>query len=89
LTRKKILDAAARRFRAEGYDGLGIDGLAKAAGVTNGAFYGHFDSKADAFREVAIQGLVELREGIERYRAEYGVEWLAAFTRFYFSAGKI
>jgi TetR/AcrR family transcriptional repressor of nem operon len=89
LTRKKILDAAARRFRAEGYDGLGIDGLAKAAGVTNGAFYGHFESKADAFRAVAVEGLVELREGIERYRAKCGDNWLADFTRFYFSAPKI
>jgi AcrR family transcriptional regulator len=89
LTRKKILDAAARRFRAEGYEGLGIDGLAKAAGVTNGAFYGHFESKADAFRAVAVEGLVELREGIVRYRAKSGDNWLADFTRFYFSTPKI
>ncbi len=89
LTRKKILDAAAHRFRAEGYDGLGIDGLAKAAGVTNGAFYGHFESKADAFRAVAVEGLVELREGIVRYRAKCGDQWLADFTRSYFSAPKI
>lgn len=89
LTRRKILDAAARRFRAEGYEGLGVDGLAKAAGVTNGAFYGHFESKADAFRAVAAQGLVELREGIERIRAERGANWLADFTRFYYSAPKL
>jgi len=89
LTRRKILDAAARRFRAEGYDGLGVDALAKAAGVTNGAFYGHFDSKADAFRAVAVDGLVELRDAIERYRATCGDHWLADFTRFYFSAPKI
>ena len=57
--------------------------------MTNGAFYGHFESKAAAFREVAIQGLVELREGVERYRAEYGANWLAAFTRFYFSESKV
>lgn len=89
LTRKKILDAAARRFRAEGYDGLGVDGLAKAAGVTNGAFYGHFDTKADAFREVAAQGLVELREGIERFRAEWGDRWLDDFARFYLGSPKL
>ncbi|RFB81269.1 TetR/AcrR family transcriptional regulator [Methylovirgula sp. 4M-Z18] len=88
-TRTKILDAAARRFRAEGYDGLGIDGLAKAAGVTNGAFYGHFASKADAFREVAAQGLAELRQGIEHYRAERGESWLADFVHFYYSAPKL
>jgi AcrR family transcriptional regulator len=89
LTRKKILDAAARRFRAEGYNGLGIDGLAKAAGVTNGAFYGHFETKAEAFREVAIRGLVELRQGIEWFRREKGEGWLDAFARFYLGPPKL
>ena len=88
-TRRKILDAAARRFRAEGYDGLGVDGLAKAAGVTNGAFYGHFPSKADAFREVVTTGLDDLRQGIEQFRAEGGADWISKFAQFYFSDEKI
>jgi len=88
-TRQKILDAAARRFRAEGYEGVGIDGLAKAAGVTNGAFYSHFESKADAFREVAVDGLAGLRKGIERCRAEHGEGWLAHFTRYYYGPLKL
>ena len=88
-TRRKILDAAARRFRAEGYDGLGVDGLAKEAGVTNGAFYGHFASKADAFREVVVAGLDELREGIARFRAEGGANWTHDLADFYFSDAKL
>ncbi len=88
-TRRRILDAAARRFRAEGYEGLGVDGLAKAAGVTNGAFYGHFASKADAYREVVVSGLEDLREGIERFRAEGGEDWVANLAEFYFSEPKI
>lgn len=87
-TRRRILDAACRRFRAEGYDGLGIDGLAKAAGVTNGAFYGHFASKADAFREVVDQGMAELRDGVEQAQQEGGA-WLARFAEFYFSDFKV
>lgn len=59
------------------------------SGATNGAFYGHFDSKADAFREVAALGLDELREGIERYQLRFGADWLAKFSRFYFSAAKL
>ena len=78
-----------RRFRAEGYDGLGIDGLAKEAGVTNGAFYGHFASKADAFREVVVAGLEELREGIARFRAEGGPTWAGDLADFYFSDAKL
>lgn len=88
-TRRKILEAAAERFRAEGYDGLGVDGLAKAAGVTNGAFYGHFASKADAYREVVVAGLRDLREGIKRYRADYGADWVAPFADFYFGRPKL
>lgn len=88
LTRKKILEAAATRFRAEGYDGLGIDALAKAAGVTNGAFYGHFASKAEAYREIVVSGLADLRDGIATYRAEHGADWVPAFARFYFGQAK-
>lgn len=88
-TRRKILAAAAAQFRAEGYDGLGVDGLAKAAGVTNGAFYGHFASKADAYREVVEMGLDDLRAGIERFRAEHGADWVTPFARFYFGRAKI
>ena len=36
-TRQRILDAAGRGFRKGGYDGIGVDGLAKQAGVTSGA----------------------------------------------------
>lgn len=88
-TRRKILDAAARRFRAQGYDGLGIDGLAQAAGVTNGAFYGNFASKADAYREVVVAGLDALEEGIARFQRERGDDWIAALADFYFSPPKI
>ena len=46
--RTRILDAAGRGFRRLGFGGIGVDGLAKEAGVTSGAFYGHFPSKAEA-----------------------------------------
>lgn len=81
----RILSAAGRGFRRLGYGGIGVDGLAKEAGVTSGAFYGHFPSKADAFRAAALAGLVELREGIEHLRATQGEAWLAAFAEFYMS----
>ena len=47
-TRARILAAAGQLFRREGYGGSGIDGLTRGAGVTNGAFYGHFRSKSEA-----------------------------------------
>ena len=83
--RAKILSAAGRGFRRLGYGGVGVDGLAKEAGVTSGAFYGHFPSKSEAFKAAALAGLVELREGIEQVRAKEGDAWLEKFVDFYMS----
>ena len=82
-SRNKILHAAGRGFRWQGYAGIGVDGLAKEAGVTSGAFYGHFSSKADAFQAAATAGLVELRQAVEALQAAEGDRWLGKFADFY------
>src|SRR3954451_4881915 len=46
-TRRRIIEAAGRRFKQDGIDGSGIATLMADAGLTNGAFYAHFDSKDD------------------------------------------
>src|SRR5258706_15635283 len=46
-TRERILDAAAKLFRERGFGGIGVADLMKAAGLTHGGFYGHFESKED------------------------------------------
>lgn len=82
-SRVRIVDAAGRGFRRQGYGGVGVDGLAREAGVTHGAFYGHFKSKAEAFRAAVVAGLRELHGGVETLRASAGPEWLTAFVSFY------
>jgi AcrR family transcriptional regulator len=82
-TRARILDAAGQLFRKEGYGGSGIDGLTKAAGVTNGAFYGHFKSKREAFRTAVLAGLTELRLAISELKTGYGKHWLKRFVDVY------
>lgn len=84
-TRAKILAAAGRGFRRLGYAGIGVDGLAKEAGVTSGAFYGHFASKADAFEAAALAGLVDLRTNIVALQAREGDAWLPAYVDYYLS----
>ena len=81
--RTRIRNAAGRGFRRLGFGGIGVDGLAKEAGVTSGAFYGHFPSKAEAFKAAAVAGLVELREAIESLQANEGAAWLEKFVDFY------
>ena len=83
--RAKILNAVGRGFRQHGYGGIGVDGLAKEAGVTSGAFYGHFESKGEAFEAAALAGLAELQQAVERFRAEEGAAWLGRFVDFYLS----
>ena len=81
--RTRIRNAAGRGFRRLGFGGIGVDGLAKEAGVTSGAFYGHFPSKAEAFKAAAVAGLVELREAVESLQANEGAAWLEKFVDFY------
>ncbi|SRR5581483_1839463 len=46
-TRERLLDAAARVFELKGYDGATVSLIAQEAGVTSGAIYAHYGSKAD------------------------------------------
>ncbi|MEU5869239.1 MULTISPECIES: TetR/AcrR family transcriptional regulator [unclassified Nonomuraea] len=46
-TRQRLLRAAAEAFAERGYDGTRVADIAAAAGVSNGALYAHFGSKAE------------------------------------------
>lgn len=82
-TRRRILDAAGRVFRKGGLGGSGVDGLAKEAGVTSGAFYVHFESKSAAFRESVIRGVSDVATAIKHFQAAHGSSWWKEFVRFY------
>lgn len=82
-TRERMLDAAGRCFRSSGYAGIGVDGIAKAAGVTSGAFYAHFGSKDGAFGAALAAGLDEVIAAIPKYQQEFGSGWVQAFADYY------
>jgi AcrR family transcriptional regulator len=50
-SRQRIMDVAAERFRSDGIAASGLAGIMSDAGLTNGAFYPHFKSKAELVRE--------------------------------------
>lgn len=77
------MEAAGKAFRRHGLSGIGVDGLAKGANLTSGAFYFHFPSKLTAFAAAVRAGLEDLREGIAAFQADHGKGWLQAFTAFY------
>lgn len=57
ITRHRIIDAASKRFKEDGFDGSGVATLMSDAGLTNGAFYAHFESKDDLVANVVHQEL--------------------------------
>src|SRR5438876_10922406 len=67
-TRQRIVEAAGRRLKRDGIDGSGVATLMKDAGLTNGAFYAHFESKEDLVAAAVSDQLRDQRE------------WLAAIA---------
>src|SRR5581483_2146419 len=56
-SRQRIIDVAAERFRSDGIAASGLAGIMGEAGLTNGAFYPHFRSKAALVRESVAAAL--------------------------------
>ena len=61
-TRRRIIERAGRRLKGDGIAGSGIATLMADAGLTNGAFYAHFDSKEDLVANAVAEQLREQRE---------------------------
>jgi TetR/AcrR family transcriptional repressor of nem operon len=85
--RARVVDAATNLFREKGFDAVGVAELMRAAGMTHGGFYNHFESKealeaADCegvfAKSVAkVQAIAEIpdaedrRRTFEDYRSRY------------------
>src|SRR3954466_4097327 len=82
-TRRRILDAAGRRFKQDGIDGAGVATVMSDAGLTNGAFYAHFDSKEDLIANVLADQLRAQRQGFDGLPSDRA--GLEAIVRAYLS----
>ena len=71
-SRQKIMDVASQRFRSDGIAATGLAAIMSDAGLTNGAFYPHFQSKADLVRETVAAATSATRFG--NFIAEEGLE---------------
>ncbi|WP_422377349.1 TetR/AcrR family transcriptional regulator [Roseibium sp.] len=85
-THRALLNASSRAFRSEGFSGVGVDAIAKAAGATSGAFYAHLGSKDGAFHAALELGLNEVIETVPAYQDQHGAGWVEAFARYYLGA---
>lgn len=78
-----ILEAGAKALRKNGFYGIGVDGLAAAAGVTSGAFYSNFSSKEAILEKVIERCLgepfIDTDNGTLSERRKKLKEWLAIY----------
>ncbi len=70
--RERILEAASKEFREKGFDGIAISELMKAAGLTHGGFYAHFQSKEDLAVQAIRKALNEAIAGWRTLGDKYG-----------------
>ena len=82
-TRQRIIERAGQRFKQDGIDGSGVSTLMSDAGLTNGAFYAHFESKDDLVANVVADQLRTQLKGYDALRP--GREGLEDFLREYLS----
>nr|WP_203596984.1 TetR/AcrR family transcriptional regulator [Actinomadura bangladeshensis] len=85
-----MLAEGRRRFAADGYHDVVLAEVAQAAGVTKGAAYHHFASKAGLFRAVVSEVQHELGERVADAARRYDDPWeqLRAGCRAFLAAGR-
>ena len=81
--REAMLHAGARALRTNGFNGIGVDGLAASAGVTSGAFYSNFSNKEALLEQVIETCLgepfIDSESGSLAERQHRLKEWLAMY----------
>lgn len=78
ISRRRITEVAAEHFRRDGIAASGLAGIMGEAGLTNGAFYPHFRSKADLVRESLRAALEDQEEQMRQALAAGGLEAILA-----------
>jgi TetR/AcrR family transcriptional repressor of nem operon len=59
-SRERIINVAARQFRAKGSENVRVADVMKAAGLTHGGFYKHFSNKDQLLQEAVEEALTQI-----------------------------
>lgn len=70
--RRQILEGAREVFRAKGYEGASMDGIAKAAGVSKGTLYVYFTNKDELFEQLITDEKQELAAALDAFQPSDG-----------------
>src|SRR3984885_14440940 len=84
--REQIIEAAAKRFRENGFDGISVAELMKEVGLTHGGFYGHFKSKEELVSLASQRAMTETATKWEKVIDEASGDPLEALAKHYLSA---
>lgn len=66
-THKKILDCGKKIFKEQGFEKANLRAICKDAGVTTGAFYGHFKDKEALFSELVEPIICQIKKYYTMY----------------------
>jgi len=83
-THAAIVEIAAQKMRESGTEGPGVAEIMKAAGLTHGGFYKHFDSREDLVAEAVEEAVAQSRDGFTEV-TDGAADPLAAFVDWYLS----
>jgi AcrR family transcriptional regulator len=91
-TRTKIMAAAVKLFSTRGFSAAAVDDICKAAGISKGAFYHHFESKQALFLALLDSWLQAVDNAIEasqdKTAPETFTQMTEAFPYIFESAGE-
>lgn len=79
LSHERIVQAASRIMRRDGFSGVGVADVMKAAGLTHGGFYAHFDSREALLAEAVEAANREIVAVIEAELPRLQSEGISAF----------
>jgi TetR/AcrR family transcriptional regulator, transcriptional repressor for nem operon len=85
-TRERIVEEASALFRAKGFGNVAVADIMKAAELTHGGFYGHFDSKDDLSVEASRRSLANSAERWRTIVAEAGDKPYPALIEHYLTS---
>ena len=83
--RARIIAVAGTLLREKGFDGIGVADIMKAADLTHGGFYGHFESKDDLAAQACEAALAKAATRWQDVRDGAGDKAFAAMIAHYLS----
>lgn len=71
----KVLDEAARLFRAHGFEGTSVRDIARAVGILPGSLYCHFATKEALLVAVYVKGVQQITDAVRAAIGDMADPW--------------